>query len=338
MSSVMVPGLEIRFGCERSLDEIFAVIAGGGRRWVRRAFRGEFLVTATLAEGGVVEPLRIRIDPDFEDGRYRLVACWLGARDADGVREEIARQVLIPIGAGDVDELPGDAAELRAGGECAVFCFSTELTPAELHERLGRAGRAPWTLALDGGEPRLRAAIAGAGGLEQVRWQIRPRTGGHALEVLYDANPLDESRWRALVGEALDLLLPAAGATGIEEPDEWRVDIRKVEHHQAWSFSSDRSLGEMREILAARDAPPWQERDSAWYGDYLASVESGPYAEVTRLRIFEREQGAGYVLDVRWESEHPTAADRWRELERRLHADLLPTLGARDVAEADPYD
>jgi hypothetical protein len=271
---------------------------------VVRNYRAQYLTTHCDSRG------RIRVDP--ESARRFRITCWSPA-DLD-----TALAAIKPTESRSIPSAPS------AGAECAVWQFDC---PDELSTIKSR---------LPGGEivgDVLRSATYDAQRLEDVRWAVLRQPRGYVLELTYDANPHDEDRWRALCEQARQLL-GALKATNIREPEDWTIAVERRSGHFAWSYRTKRSLTE-QQLLLAETGTDWQLRDSDHYGDYLHFARSGPYAETSRVRVYEAEPGK-FVIDLRWASERVGATIV--PVEQWVLGQLLPLVGAEEIQEDEGWD
>jgi hypothetical protein len=96
-----------------------------------------------------------------------------------------------------------------------------------------------------------------------------------------------------------------------------------------YRFATGLGLGELRQRLRELGHGAWQERESSWYGDYVAGELWG-----VRRRIFDGEgaanevgtydPGGSFLLDYA-RGATPTA-----EQDRRIREELLPSIGVAD--------
>jgi hypothetical protein len=300
-----------RFASDLGLEGMQPGLARAGCRTLLRRYRVDYLTTP------VAEIARGRVRLEAQSAGWYLLHCW-DRDDAD--------QLLAAAGAREAKSIPIGPG---AGAECAAFTFSSRLDLAAMTDRIPRVAGEPWVAT----GSSLSAVATDQRRLEEVRWRIARADRGFTLEVTHDANPHDESRWRRTCDTALSDVLPALAASSIQEPESWAIKVPEARLHRAWSYASGKTLAEQRAALEKATGETWQERDSEHYGDYLSSGKSAPYAERTRLRVFEAE--GRFVLDVRWSSERPGADPE--PVERRAES-LLPALGASDIRPDEGYD
>lgn len=327
---------EFLFTSILDLEEMRAALtAAGARPWFVRSGDADYLCTPAHGVMETDERLRIEPLPDRERS-YRLsLWCAASADDLDRARDAAWGEVFPHVKAREVDEQPPDLALGRAGREDTAFGFHSPLSLADMQTRFVEVTDSEWTIC-SGDAPALHAARAGGDLLQDVRWRVTARDGGFALEVHYRGNPHEEQEWRQACATVHDELLPAVGAANVAELDEHESRIERVSIHKAWAITSGLTLEQIRAGLAEAGGGVWQMRDSSWYGDYLSSITSAPYDEVTKLRVFEEEQR--FVFDVRFRSEHPAGVTHWQQSERRIAEQLMKAFEARDVRETEGYD
>jgi hypothetical protein len=104
-----------------------------------------------------------------------------------------------------------------------------------------------------------------------------------------------------------------------------------------FSFKSRLAFAEIRARVEQLGQDRWTERESSWYGDYIAGTLWG-----VGLRIFDgmgcvNEAGTydprGYMLLDYARGSHPTP-----ELDRRIRDELLPALDAVEWREDERND
>ncbi|XXX77005.1 hypothetical protein WMF30_56090 [Sorangium sp. So ce134] len=100
----------------------------------------------------------------------------------------------------------------------------------------------------------------------------------------------------------------------------------------AWSFKSELSQGEMLRRLEERWPSAWAISDSHHLGDYVA----GKLTPEAAARIYE--DGPRFVVHLRFSSAGGDVKLQLLEAQQRLIVEVLPLVGARDVAPTEPLD
>lgn len=107
----------------------------------------------------------------------------------------------------------------------------------------------------------------------------------------------------------------------------------------AFAFSADLTMEEIKARLQAAGPWVWSDGDSHYYGDYLGT-RAVPHDGV--LRIYEGDPPGRrrYSINLRYYSTRPVddAMHDLQALKARVLSEVLPSLGARDVAPAEPND
>jgi hypothetical protein len=106
----------------------------------------------------------------------------------------------------------------------------------------------------------------------------------------------------------------------------------------AYAFASQLTLAEMLERLNAPGTHEWIMGDSHWYGDYLKIWTYRGPGDRVRLRIYEDENEAPFVLEVIFEAEGPAAEAAWRACDDYARCEVLSAVDARDIAPTDTVD
>lgn len=277
---------------------------------VERNFRDAYLTTpcARAADS------RLRIDVEAST-RFRMTA-W-SSTEAAAVAET-ALAIVQPR------ESRALSVGRHAGSECAAWLFESLVPFVEMQSAFGNGE-------ISG--DHLRATSFDAQRMEDVRWSVTERSGNLSLEVTYDANPHDESRWREICERSAGLL-KAWSAQGVVEPTSWSIGVETRRGHAAWSYDTQQDLMIQQQALAAVTGDEWQVRDNDRYGDYLHRAVSGPYAEMLRTRVYE--EAGRFVLDLRWTSERSGAS--FASAKEWVEDKLLPAVGARHVRDDEGWD
>jgi hypothetical protein len=106
-----------------------------------------------------------------------------------------------------------------------------------------------------------------------------------------------------------------------------------MERHKAYAFQSPLRIVEMRERLNALGRWHWIARDSDRFGEYTSSVPRADYPDPDEayVRIVEPDEGPGYVIEFRLETERPDALQEWQRFEARIRDEVLAAIDATDV-------
>jgi hypothetical protein len=107
-----------------------------------------------------------------------------------------------------------------------------------------------------------------------------------------------------------------------------------LKKYWAYSFQCAKSIEAIFEVLN-KDPWQWQQRSSAWYGDYL---NSKPHEEI-RLRIHEfpkkqEQEGTLFSALLQIKEDNP----KTRTDIDNIFLLLLEKIGAENVREIEPYD
>lgn len=277
---------------------------------VARNFRDAYLTTPCAR----ASDNRLRIDVEAST-RFRMTV-W-SSTDAAAVAEAA-------LGAVQPRESRALAVGRHAGSECAAWLFESPVPFVEMQSAFGNGERSGDHLQATSFDPQR---------MEDVRWTVTERSGRFSLEVTYDANPHDESKWREVFGRSAGLL-KAWQAHGVVEPTSWTIGVETRRGHAAWSYDTAQDLMSQQKSLAAVTGDEWQVRDNDRYGDYLHRAVSGPYAELIRTRVYE-ELGR-FVLDLRWTSERSGAS--FASAKEWVEGKLLPAVEARHVCDDEGWD
>ncbi|WP_437306747.1 hypothetical protein [Sorangium sp. So ce388] len=100
----------------------------------------------------------------------------------------------------------------------------------------------------------------------------------------------------------------------------------------AWSFKSELSQDEMLRRLEARWPSVWAISDDHRHGDYVA----GKLTPEAAARIYE--DGPRFVVHLRFSSAGGDVKLQLLQAQQRLVVEVLPLVGARDVAPTEPLD
>jgi hypothetical protein len=109
----------------------------------------------------------------------------------------------------------------------------------------------------------------------------------------------------------------------------------------AYDFACDRSMERMLALLNGAGPWKWEQRESAWYGDYLNACP----AEGVRVRVHEypqasesgvftglRDKGFSALLQIEVESTATQA-----KIDEAFRG-LLGNIKATEITEIEPYD
>lgn len=102
--------------------------------------------------------------------------------------------------------------------------------------------------------------------------------------------------------------------------------------HEAYAFRHPSKLEQLGRALERLGSWRWIERDSDSHGEYLMGLTG----DAGRLRIFE--DGARYVLDIRYDAAGPDPQAEWSSYRQNLLDSVLPALGATAMEPTDAYD
>lgn len=103
----------------------------------------------------------------------------------------------------------------------------------------------------------------------------------------------------------------------------------------ACSFRSDLTLDQIRARLNELGPWKWIERDNDNWGPYTSAVFNRAAA---RAIVKILHEGEGYAVIVHYSWDDPRAPDDFEAARRILFENLLPAIGARDLAETEDYD
>jgi hypothetical protein len=117
--------------------------------------------------------------------------------------------------------------------------------------------------------------------------------------------------------------------------------IVQLKAYWAYDFVCDRAMSQMLSVL--NDAGPWarEQRESAWYGDYLSAspgdgvrvrIHQYPQSGESSTFVGRRDKGFSALLQI--------ASDSSATVEQvdRTFLELLTAIGSADVIEIEPYD
>lgn len=106
----------------------------------------------------------------------------------------------------------------------------------------------------------------------------------------------------------------------------------------AYHFRSELTLEQMFARLGERGPWSWQERENAAWGPYISAAPL-PSARHAQVKILvDPDDGEVFAVNVRFESDEPTAATQFAELRETLFSRVLPVIDARELAETDSYE
>jgi hypothetical protein len=106
----------------------------------------------------------------------------------------------------------------------------------------------------------------------------------------------------------------------------------------AYHFRSELTLGQMLARLGEGGPWTWQERENDAWGPYISAAPL-PDARHARIKILiDPDDGSIFAVNVRFESDAPSAATQFEELRTTLFSRVLPAIDAREVTQTDSYE
>ena len=103
----------------------------------------------------------------------------------------------------------------------------------------------------------------------------------------------------------------------------------------AYSFRADLSLEQLLARLNEIGPWAWHERDNDSWGPYL---HAGLNSEARRANIKVLHHEKGYAVVVHYHWDDPRAPAAYEATRKTLFEHILPSLGARDIAETEDYE
>jgi len=205
-----------------------------------------------------------------------------------------------------------------------TYSFESPLSITEIHERLCDLGAWQW---VDVGTQRLVASLPPP---DRGTVTIALQPGAYTVELEVDAAP---ENLQGIYDIVFAHLLPAISAAAVRPyvaapvpPDGTQTRIF------AYTFECPLGLAQMFAALNAAGPWTWFERDNDRLGDYISGAAlRAPHRGIAKIYV---EHGEWVVSVLLKSADQAAIANAERELFERV----LPSIGARILAETEPLD
>lgn len=104
----------------------------------------------------------------------------------------------------------------------------------------------------------------------------------------------------------------------------------------AYFFRSQLDLAQILAHLNEVGPWTWHERDNDDWGPYIMATRVSPTAERSNAKILYEHDG--YAVNIHYHGRDPRAPTDFESLRKTVLEQILPSLGARDIAETEDYE